>query len=109
MKEYKQVPENITSINYLQLGRSTGNIYVGVCVIGKRANQISADLKAELNDRLSEFSPNMDALEEIQENREQIEIARQYEAVPKSTLIAVDEFFRGKLYYKEGTPAPPAE
>ena len=102
-KEYKHVPENITSINYLQLGRTTGNIYKGVCVLGKRANQISSELKAELNERLSEFSPNMDALEEIQENREQIEIARQYEQIPKSTLIAVEEFFRGKLYYKEVT------
>jgi len=102
-KDFKSVPQNITAINYLQLGRTTGNVYKAVCILGKRANQIGGELKAELNEKLSEFSPNTESLEEIQENREQIEIARQYEALPRPTLIAIDEFFHNKLYYKEPT------
>ena len=69
-----------------------------VCVIGKRANQIAADLKKELEKKLQEFA-STDNLEEVSENREQIEISRFYEKLPKPTLIATQEYIEHKLYF----------
>lgn len=69
-------------------------------MISKRANQISVDIKEELNGKLAEFATNNDNLEEVFENREQIEISKHYERMPKATLIAIDEFLHDKIYFR---------
>jgi len=83
-----------------QLDTVTDNIYESIVVISKRANQISVDIKEELNSKLAEFATNNDNLEEVFENREQIEISKHYERMPKATLIAIDEFLHDKIYFR---------
>ena len=78
----------------------TGNIYESVAVVGKRARQLSAEMKEELSNKLAEFASTVDNLEEIFENREQIEISKFYEKMPKPTNVAMDEFLEGKLYFR---------
>jgi DNA-directed RNA polymerase subunit K/omega len=78
----------------------TGNLYEAVAIISKRANQISTELKEELTSKLQEFGSNNDNLEEIFENREQIEVSKFYEKLPKPALIAVQEFLDDKVYYR---------
>lgn len=84
-----------------KLAAPTGNIYQSLVVIGKRARQISATQKEELSNKLSEFASTVDNLEEIFENREQIEISKYYERMPKSMSVATDEFLEGKLYIRK--------
>ena len=83
-----------------ELEAVTGNIYESIMVIAKRANQINAELKEELNTKLQEFASFTDNLEEVFENREQIEISRYYERLSKPTLIAYEEFIEGQIYYR---------
>jgi DNA-directed RNA polymerase subunit K/omega len=78
----------------------TGNIYESVAILSKRANQISLEVKEELNKKIAEFASPTDNLEEIFENREQIEIAKFYERLPKPTLIAIHEFLRDQIYHR---------
>jgi DNA-directed RNA polymerase subunit K/omega len=78
----------------------TGNIYEAVAIISKRANQISSEIKEELSNKLQEFSSHTDNLEEVFENREQIEISKHYEKLPKPALIAVQEFIEDKVYFR---------
>ncbi len=84
----------------MELCKDTGNIYETVMVIAKRANQISQEIKNELSKKLQEFASYSDNLEEVFENREQIEISRFYEKLPKPTLIATKEYEEGKIYYR---------
>ena len=84
----------------MDLCDETGNIYESVAIIGKRANQISMDIKNELSKKLQEFASVSDNLDEVFENREQIEISRFYEKLPKPTLIATQEFIEGKVYFR---------
>ena len=80
---------------------NTGNIYETVKIIGKRANQISVEIKSDLERKLQEFSSNnVDNLEEVFENREQIEISKYYEQLPKSSLLAIQEYLEDKTYYR---------
>lgn len=79
---------------------TTQNIYESLVVISKRANQIGANLKEELHGKLAEFASSNDNLEEVFENREQIEISKHYERMPKASLIAIDEFINGKVYHR---------
>jgi len=83
----------------------TGNIYEAVAIMSKRANQISSEMKEELSAKLQEFSSHSDNLEEIFENREQIEISKFYEKLPKPSLIAVQEFLEDKIYYRNPNKA----
>ena len=83
-----------------QLDTTTDNVYESLVVIAKRANQISNNIKEELQGKLSEFASSNDNLEEVFENREQIEISKHYERIPKPTLIAIDEFLHDKVYYR---------
>ena len=83
-----------------QLYAPTGNIYETVVIVSKRANQISVEMKQELNRKLEEFSSYTDNLEEVFENREQIEISRFYEKLPKPTLISLQEFKDHEIYYR---------
>ncbi len=80
--------------------RLTGNVYETVALLSKRANQISLEVKEELNKKISEFATTNDNLEEVFENREQIEIAKYYEKLPKPTLIAIHEFLNDQIYYR---------
>ena len=92
------IPTSTITRDVRQLDTKTDNIYESLVIIAKRANQISTNLKEELNGKLSEFASSNDNLEEIFENREQIEISKHYERLPKPTLIAVDEFLNDKIY-----------
>jgi len=83
-----------------QLAKDTGNVYESVAVISKRARQISAQVKEELTSKLAEFATTVDNLEEIFENREQIEISRFYERMPKSTIVAAEEFLNEELTFR---------
>ncbi len=83
-----------------ELDVNTGNIYESLVIMSKRANQISNNIKEELHQKLSEFASSNDNLEEIFENREQIEISKYYEKLPKPTLVAVQEFLDDKIYYR---------
>lgn len=84
----------------IALSSDTGNVYETVCIIAKRANQISVEMKNDLEKKLQEFASFNDNLEEVFENREQIEISRYYEKLPKPTLIAAQEYQEGKVYYR---------
>jgi DNA-directed RNA polymerase subunit K/omega len=86
--------------NLKDLENGTGNIYMSAVVIAKRANQISQSIKEELSNKLSEFASEHDNLEEIHENREQIEISASYEKMPKPTLLATQEYLNDKIYYR---------
>lgn len=99
--EIKQVPTNTITRNLSELAAPTGNIYESVMIIAKRANQISANVKQELSQKLEEFSNYADTLEETFENREQIEISKHYERLPKPTLIAIEEFRNNEIYYRK--------
>ena len=83
-----------------KISTPTGNLYQSVVVISKRARQISVNLKEELNNKLAEFATTVDNLEEVFENREQIEISKFYERMPKPTTTATEEFLEGKLNYR---------
>jgi DNA-directed RNA polymerase subunit K/omega len=83
-----------------ELDTQTGNIYESIVIMSKRANQLSNNIKEELHQKLSEFASANDNLEEVFENREQIEISKYYEKLPKPTLVAVQEFLDGKVYYR---------
>ena len=86
----------------MDLDRETGNVYKSINIIARRANQISTELKTELNRKLADFSSPTDTMEETFENREQIEISRYYERLPKPVIIATEEFLDHELVYKEG-------
>ena len=96
-----QVPVNTITRNLADIAAPTGNVYESVMIIAKRSNQIAADIKQELNHKLEEFSNYADTLEETFENREQIEISKYYERLPKPVLIATKEFQDGKIYYRK--------
>lgn len=98
--EIKQVPTNTVTRNLSELAKPTDNIYESVMIIAKRANQISANVKQELSQKLEEFSNYADTLEETFENREQIEISKHYERLPKPTLVAIEEFRNNEIYYR---------
>ena len=100
--DYKKskAPVNTVTRNIMDLCDETGNIYESVAVIAKRANQISAEIKGELSKKLQEFASVSDSLDEMFENREQIEISRLYEKLPKPTLMATEEFVEGKVYFR---------
>lgn len=98
--DYKKTNAPLTTVtrDMIAMADQTGNVYETVCIIGKRANQISTELKKELEKKLQEFA-STDTMEEVSENREQIEISRFYEKLPKPTLIATQEYLEHKLYF----------
>ena len=101
--DYKKskAPVNTVTRNIMDLCKDTGNIYESVAIISKRANQISAEIKQDLSKKLAEFASYNDSLEEVFENREQIEISRYYEKLPKASLLATQEFIEGQVYYRD--------
>ena len=100
--DYKKVKTETTAVTRKKekFYDETGNIYETVVVLAKRANQISYDIKKELDQKIEEFAPATDNLEEVFENREQIEIARYYEGLPKPTLLAINEFLNKQIYIR---------
>ncbi|MGO1520107.1 MAG: DNA-directed RNA polymerase subunit omega [Sphingobacterium sp.] len=100
------VPSTTVTRDLRELDASTENIYESIVVIGKRANQIAVDVKEELNQKLSEFASTNDNLEEVFENREQIEISKHYERMPKPSLVAMDEFLNDKVYFRNPAKDP---
>ena len=100
--DYKKTnaPSNTVTRDMMDLCEDTGNIYETVAIIGKRANQIGVEMKNDLSKKLQEFASYNDNLEEVFENREQIEISRYYEKLPKPTLIAAQEYEEGKVYFR---------
>ena len=101
--DYKKskAPVNTVTRNVMDLCDETGNIYETVAIIAKRANQIAVQIKEDLSKKLAEFASYNDSLEEVIENREQIEISRYYEKLPKPTLLATQEFVEGKVYWRD--------
>ena len=99
---YKQTkaPHNTITRDMNSMTAKVGNVYETVAIIGKRANQISSALKKELDSKLQDFSMPQDSLDDAFENKEQIEISRSYERMPKSTLIATQEFIDDQLIYR---------
>lgn len=83
-----------------KISEPTGNVYESIHIIGQRAKQISSSMKEELNNKLSEFASTVDNLEEVFENKEQIEISKFYERMPKPSTLAMEEFLEGKLYFR---------
>lgn len=100
--DYKKskAPTNTVTRNVMDFCDGTGNIYESVVIMSKRANQISVQMKEDLTKKLKEFASANDNLEETFENREQIEISRYYEKLPKPTLMAQDEFLRHNIYFR---------
>lgn len=100
--DFKRIKTETVAVtrNINKLMEPTENMYETVAILSKRANQIALEIKEELNSKISEFAIPNDNLEEVFENREQIEIAKYYEHLPKPTLIAVQEFLNGQVHYR---------
>ena len=99
--DYKKsnAPTNTLTRDTVKMASETGNIYKTVCIIAKRANQIAQEMKHDLEKKLQDFATTTDNLEEVSENREQIEISKYYEKLPKPTLIATEEYINGRLEF----------
>lgn len=100
--DYKKTnaPLNTVTRDLIDLSKDTGNVYETVSIIAKRANQIAGEMKHDLDVKIKEFTSLNDNLEEVSENREQIEISRYYEKLPKPVLIATQEYVEGKIHYR---------
>ena len=94
-------PVNTITYNKSEIEAPTGNVYEAITIISKRANQINADIKKELIEKLEEFATYNDSLEEIFENKEQIEVSKFYEKLPKAHALAVQEWLENKIYYRD--------
>ena len=92
---------NVEPKKLSDLKDKTGNLYESIAIIAKRANQINISIKEELHNKLEEFASHTDSLEEIHENKEQIEISRAYERMPNSALLATTEFLEDKVYFRK--------
>ncbi|MCG9898439.1 MAG: DNA-directed RNA polymerase subunit omega [Sediminibacterium sp.] len=101
----RQINPNTTNVvetrNLASLKAVTGNLYESISIIGRRANQINVTLKEELHNKLEEFATSTDNLEEVHENKEQIEISKAYERMPNPAILATQEFIDSKIYYRK--------
>ena len=100
MEEKKKIINTTITRNTADFSRQTNNIYETVAMLTKRANQIAAEEKRELHNKIDDFKGGSDSLDEMFENREQIEIVRRYEQMPKPTLEAIEEYLDGDIYYR---------
>ena len=94
-------PVNTTTIDKNLVDAPTNNVYEAISIIAKRATQINTEIKKELSDKLDEFATFNDSLEEIFENKEQIEVSKFYERLPKSHALAVQEWLEDRIYYRD--------
>jgi DNA-directed RNA polymerase subunit K/omega len=103
----RQLSANTSNVvetrNLTEVKGKTGNLYESIAIVAKRANQINIAMKEELHNKLDEFASHTDSLEEIHENKEQIEISRAYERMPNPSLLATQEFMENKIYYRKNT------
>ena len=102
MEIKKNIPNNTVTRKLVDFDHETGNVYKSIKVIARRANQIAAELKSELNRKLQDFSSPTDTMEETFENREQIEISSYYERLPKPVIIATEEYLDDEIYFRDG-------
>jgi DNA-directed RNA polymerase subunit K/omega len=93
-------PNVVEAKSLTDIKAATGNLYQSIAIVAKRANQINISLREELHNKLEEFASHTDSLEEIHENKEQIEISRAYEKMPNPALLATQEFLEGKIYHR---------
>ncbi len=101
----RQMSANTSNVvetkSLVEIKNKTGNLYESIAIVAKRANQINISLKEELHNKLEEFASHTDSLEEIHENKEQIEISKAYEKMPNPAILATQEFMDNKIYYKK--------
>ncbi|BAV08593.1 RNA polymerase Rpb6 [Filimonas lacunae] len=101
----RQISANIPSVvetkSLVDIKGYTGNLYESIAIIAKRANQINIAVREELHNKLEEFASHTDSLEEVHENKEQIEISRAYERMPNPAILATQEFMENKVYYRK--------
>ena len=101
----RQLGSNLTNVaetkDLNEIKLKTGNVYESIGIIAKRAGQINISLKEELHNKLEEFASHTDSLEEIHENKEQIEISKAYEKMPNPALLATQEFMEDKVYFRK--------
>ena len=101
----RQLSANTSNVvetrNLTEIKAKTGNLYESIAIIAKRGNQINIAIKEELHNKLDEFASHTDSLEEIHENKEQIEISKAYERMPNPALLATQEFMEDKIYYRK--------
>ncbi|MDP3314193.1 DNA-directed RNA polymerase subunit omega [Lutibacter sp.] len=95
-----KAPNTTVTYDRIKIEEPTKNIYEAITIISKRSQQINGDLKNELVEKLEEFATYTDSLDEVFENKEQIEVSKFYEKLPKSTAIAVQEWLDGKIYHR---------
>ena len=96
-------PVNTVTYNKTLIEERTGNVYEAITIMAKRSNQINSEIKKELTEKLEEFATYNDSLEEIFENKEQIEVSKFYEKLPKPRALAVQEWLDDKIYYRDTT------
>ncbi|TAH24893.1 MAG: DNA-directed RNA polymerase subunit omega [Cytophagales bacterium] len=94
------IPSSIITRDLDKLASQSGNVYESIVVVSKRARQISTKIKEELSHKLADFASTVDNLEEVFENREQIEISKYYERMPKPSIVAIEEFVEGKVMFR---------
>ncbi|AMC09777.1 hypothetical protein Lupro_00185 [Lutibacter profundi] len=101
--DYKNSKAATTTVTYdkNKIEAPTGNIYEAITILAKRAEQINGDLRSELIEKLEEFATYTDSLDEVFENKEQIEVSKFYEKLPKATAIAIEEWLEDKIYYRK--------
>ncbi len=101
----RQMSANTSNVvetkSLIEIKAKTGNLYESIAIVAKRANQINIALKEELHNKLEEFASHTDSLEEIHENKEQIEISKAYEKMPNPAILATQEFMENKVYYRK--------
>lgn len=102
MTDLKKTDASVNTVTYNknEVDAPTGNIYEAISIVSKRANQINLEIKKELLEKLDEFATYNDSLEEIFENKEQIEVSKFYERLPKPHALALQEWLDGKIYYR---------
>src|SRR5690554_5387765 len=103
--DFKKTKAPVNTVTYDKdiIEQPTGNIYKAITIIAKRANQINSEVKKELSEKLDEFATYSDSLEEVFENKEQIEVSKFYERLPKPHALAVEEWVNGRVQYKEAS------
>jgi DNA-directed RNA polymerase subunit K/omega len=94
------IPAVIETKSLIDIKAKTGNVYESIAIVGRRANQINISLREELHNKLEEFASHTDSLEEVHENKEQIEISKSYERMPNPAILATQEFMEDKIYYR---------
>jgi DNA-directed RNA polymerase subunit K/omega len=95
------MPSSVETKSLIEIKAKTGNLYESIAIVAKRANQINIALKEELHNKLEEFASHTDSLEEIHENKEQIEISKAYEKMPNPAILATQEFMDDKIYHRK--------